>query len=197
MRIFLAGASGVIGARLVPLLVADGHVVAGMTRTASKRGFLRDLGAEPVVCDVFEADSLRQHVVEFRPDLILHELIDLPDDAGRIREFAAANSRVSGEGTRNLLLAAQAAESPRVIAQSVAWEVGGSGGRAKNYLEIAGLAVDGVVLRYGQFFGPGTYHEFEIPDMPRIHIDEAARRTVAALNEPSGIIDVVEEPASS
>ena len=195
MRIFLAGATGVIGVRLVPLLVASGHVVAGMTRSASKEGLLRELGAEVVVCDVFEADALLQNVVKFRPDMVIHELTDLPDDASRIRESAAANIRIREEGTRNLILAAEAAKSERFIAQSVAWELGGAGGRATSYLESAVLAAGGVVLRYGQFYGPGTYHEFEIPEMPRIHIDEAARRTVAALHEPSGIIDVVEDPS--
>lgn len=78
MRVFLAGATGVIGVRLVPLLVAAGHEVAGLTRSSGKAEALRALGAEPVVCDVFDADALRAAVVAFGPDLVLHELTDRP-----------------------------------------------------------------------------------------------------------------------
>src|SRR3954471_17524207 len=80
MRIFLAGASGAIGRQLVPLLVADGQVVAGTTRSESKAGMLRELGAEPVVVDVYDAAALRDAVVAFGPDLVMHQLTDLPQD---------------------------------------------------------------------------------------------------------------------
>ena len=96
MRIFLAGATGVLGRRLVPLLVADGHQVTGMTRSPDKVDLLAELGADPVVCDVFDADALAAAVAEARPDVVLHELTDLPDDAaadrgpaGRQRPHAA------------------------------------------------------------------------------------------------------------
>lgn len=88
MRVFLAGASGVIGLRLVPLLVAAGHDVAGMTRTQAKAERLRGLGAEPVVCDVFDLDALSQAVSGFGPDAVVHQLTDLPDDPARIPELA-------------------------------------------------------------------------------------------------------------
>ena len=81
MRIFLAGASGVLGVRLVPLLVANGHVVAGMTRSPEKVERLRALGAEPVVCDVYDVAALREAVTAFRPELVMHQLTDLPDEA--------------------------------------------------------------------------------------------------------------------
>src|SRR3954447_25286223 len=105
MRIFVAGASSAIGRQLVPLLVAAGHTVAGMTRHRGKTSMLRELGAEPVVCDVFDGRSLTNAVVGFRPDVVIHELTDLPDDPEQIPEKAPANNRIRREGTRNLLAA--------------------------------------------------------------------------------------------
>ena len=191
MRIFLAGASGVIGVRLVPLLVADGHVVAGMTRSPGKVEMLRGLGAEPVVCDVYDEATLRNAVVAFRPELVMHQLTDLPDDEASLANAGDANARMRREGTRNLLAAADGAGASRFIAQSVAWELAGSGGAAKQELERAVLAFGGVVLRYGRFYGPGTYHT-EPPKQPRVQIDEAARQTAALLDARSGIVEVVE-----
>lgn len=190
MRVFLAGASGVIGVRLVPPLVATGHLVAGMTRSPRKVDLLRDLGAEPVVCDVFDLQHLARVVTEFGPDVVLHELTDLPDDAAEIRALGSANSRMRREGTRNLLTAAGAA---RTVAQSVAWTLGGDGGEAVRDHEEAVLGAGGVVVRYGQFYGPGTYHPSSLPDGPRIHVDEAARRTVPLLTAPSGVVVLVDE----
>src|SRR5947209_16620102 len=118
MRIFIAGATGVIGARLVPLLVAAGHEVTGMTRSPEKVGLLSDLGAQPVVCDVFAARPLRDAVVKAAPDLVMHQLTDLPNDVDQIPAFAERNNRIRTEGTRNLIAAAQAAGTSRLIAQS-------------------------------------------------------------------------------
>ncbi|MGZ6544016.1 MAG: NAD-dependent epimerase/dehydratase family protein [Actinomycetota bacterium] len=192
MRVFLAGASGVIGVRLVPLLVADGHVVAGMTRTPEKADPLRSLGADPVVCDVYDADALRDAVVAFRADAIVDLLSDLPDDEDSIPRFEAANARMRRDGTRNLLAAARACGTSRFVAQSVAWELGGDAGEAVREHEQTVLEAGGVVLRYGQFFGPGTYFEDEEPTPPRIHVDEAARRTVPALDAAPGVILVAD-----
>jgi len=191
VRIFLAGASGVLGLRLVPLLVAKGHVVAGMTRSPGKVERLRALGAEPVVCDVYDAAALREAVTAFRPELVMHQLTDLPDDEASLANAGDANARMRREGTGNLLAAAEGAGVPRFLAQSVAWELTGAGGAAKEELERAVLGFGGVVLRYGRFYGSGTYHA-EPPDPPRIQIDEAARRTAALLDAPSGIVEVVE-----
>ena len=80
VRIFLAGASGVIGQRLIPRLVEAGHVVGGLTRSSSKTELLRHLGAEPILCDVFDREALVQAVRDFKPDVVLNELTDLPDD---------------------------------------------------------------------------------------------------------------------
>ena len=194
MRMFVAGASGVIGRNLVPLLVAEGHQVAGMTRTPDKAELLRRLGAEPVVCDVYDLDALLDLVVAFEPDLVMHQLTDLPDDAGRVRELAAATERIRREGTTNLLAAARAAGASRVLAQSIAWDPPGDGAPAKAALESAVLDVGGVVVRYGQFYGPGTYFEDRLPrDPPRIEVAEAARRTLLLLEAESGIYEVTEE----
>src|SRR6478736_6061227 len=190
MRIFLAGASGVIGQRLVSRLVQAGHVVGGLTRSPSKTELLSHLGAEPILCDVFDREALIQAVRDFKPDVVLNELTDLPDDAARISELADLNARIRTEGTRNLIEAARRSGSPKILAQSVAWQLpDGPDAQAVAELKRSILAEGGVVLSYGQFYGPGTYHEQKQPGEPRVHIDRAAERTVEALESPSG--DVV------
>jgi nucleoside-diphosphate-sugar epimerase len=192
VRIFVAGASGVIGRRVVPLLVAGGHEVAGMTRSEGGADVVRGLGAEAVVCDVYDGGRLEEVVAEHRPDLVMHQLTDLPDDAGRIVELRAANARIRREGTRNLLDAARAAGVARFLAQSIAWQVADDGGAAVREMEGMVLDAGGVVLRYGQFYGPGTFHEGDPPEPPRVQIDTAARRTVDALDAPTGVVTIVD-----
>lgn len=192
MKIFLAGATGVIGIRLLPLLLAEGHVVAAMTRTAGKIDALRALGVKPVLCDLFDAGALIAAVKEFQPDVVLHQVTDLPDQYARIQEFRPANDRVRTEGTRNLLAAARAADASHFIAQSIAW---GTGPVIEAH-ESGVIAAGGTVLRYGQFYGPGTFYETAPPSSPRIHVDEAARRTMSFLAGPSGTFTITdEEPA--
>lgn len=193
MRIFLAGASGVLGVRLVPLLVGAGHDVAGMTRSPGKSEALRALGATPVVCDVYDAPALHEAVTSYRPDAVVHQLTDLPDDAARIAERAGANNRIRREGTAHLVAAARTAGARRFLAQSVAWRLPGEGAAAVEELEETVLAAHGVVLRYGRLYGPGTYYEEDLPPHPRIHVDEAARRSAAALDAPSGVLTVADE----
>jgi nucleoside-diphosphate-sugar epimerase len=190
MRIFVAGATGAIGVPLVRRLVADGHTVAGMTRSESRTAALRELGAEPVVCDVFDAAALTAAVAAFAPDAVIHQLTDLPDRADDIPARSAANNRIRREGTRNLLAAARGV--PRFLAQSVAWELRGDGAAAVAEHERAVLEAGGVVLRYGRFYGPGTYHPDDVAKPPAVHVEEAARRTVEALDAPSGVITVVD-----
>lgn len=193
MRIFLAGASGVIGARLIPLLTENGHTVAGMTRSPGKVATLTQLGAEPVVCDVFDSTALTEAVTTFKPDLVMHQLTDLPDQLEQIPEYAARNNRIRTEGTRNLLAAAQHAGATRFLAQSIAWTPP-SGGEAVAEHERMVLDAGGVVIRYGTFYGPGTYSgSGKTPPPPRIHLDEAARRTVALLDAPSGVVVITED----
>jgi nucleoside-diphosphate-sugar epimerase len=193
VKIFLAGATGVIGVRLLPLLLAGGYRVAGMTRSPQKADKLRALGAEPVICDAFDAAALAEAVVSFRPDAVLHELTDLPDDAASIPEFTEANARIRREGTRNLLAAARAAGAGQFLAQSVAWQLPGDAGAATEELERSVLEAGGVVLRYGRLYGPGTYYEQAPPPPPRVHVDGAARRTVEALAAPFGVVEIVED----
>ena len=190
MRVFLAGASGVIGVRLVPLLVAAGHEVAGMTRSPGKMERLRALGAEPVVCDAFDAAALREAVVGFQPEAVVNELTDLPDEPAKTNE---PNARMRREGTRNLLAAAEAAGALHFVAQSIAWRLPGDAGAAVAELERLVLAADGVVLRCGRLYGPGTYYEDELPEPPRLHVDEAALRTVPTLHAASGIVEVTDD----
>jgi quercetin dioxygenase-like cupin family protein len=198
MRIFLAGASGVIGQRLIPRLVQAGYVVGGMTRSPSKMELLSHLGAEPILCDVFDRESLITAVRDFKPDVILNELTDLPDDVAKISEHADLNARIRTEGNHNLLEAARQSGSPKILAQSVAWQLpDGPDARAVADLEHSVLAEGGVVLRYGMFYGPGTYNQQQLPEEPRVQIDQAAQRTVEALGESTGVVVIVEQRQSN
>ena len=192
MRIFLAGASGVIGVRLIPLLVAEGHEVAGMTRSPGKAEMLRELGAEPVVRDVYDGEALTEDVKAFRTELVMHQLTDLPDSPDQIPTYGDRNNRIRTEGTRNLIVAMKAAGAQRLVAQSIAWRPP-AGGEAVEEHERLVLDAGGVVLEYGTFYGPGTYGADRVPDPPRIHVEEAARRTVELLRSPSGVYVVAEE----
>jgi nucleoside-diphosphate-sugar epimerase len=197
MRIFVAGASGLIGVRLVPLLVEAGHEVAGMTRSPEKAGLLRDLGAEPVICDVFDAEALAEAVAAYGPDSVFHQLTDLPDNVTDMASFGARNDRIRSEGTRNLLAAAVEAGAEQLIAQSIAWDQSDDARRAVTAAhEQTVLAAGGVVIRYGQLWGPGTYYETAPPARPRIHLDDAARLTVLALEVPAGVTMVIDDRAA-
>jgi len=182
MRVFVAGATGVMGRRLVPLLVARGDIVAGLTR--SQGAAVSALGAEPVVCDAFDAAALAKAVSRFAPDVVVHQLTDLPDHEAGLQAAVQANHRARTEGTRNLL---SAAGEVKTVAQSTAFPA------LVEQHENLVLAAGGVLLRYGYWYGPGTWYETDPPPAPRIHIDEAARRTVEALDAPrSSVLELVE-----
>jgi nucleoside-diphosphate-sugar epimerase len=182
----------VIGQRLIPGLVRAGHVVGGMTPSPEKRELLGRLGAEPILCDVFDREALIRAVGDFRPDVIVDQLTDLPDDAAHLDRHADRNARIRTEGTRNLVEAARRSGSPKILAQSVAWSLpDGPDARAVTELERSVLGEGGVVLRYGQFYGPGTYHE-QPPAQPRVHIDRAAALTLDALCGPSGVVVITD-----
>ena len=183
MRIFVAGATGALGRRLVPLLVGRGHQVAAMTRTAGKAAGLRAAGAEPVVADALDGEAVLAAVAAARPEVVVHQLTDLAGTTSFRsfdREFAATN-RLRIEGTDHLVAAARAAGAGRLVAQSFAgWPFDRVGGPVKSeddpldpdppaelrrtldairHLESAVLGAEGlagVVLRYGGFYGPGT-----------------------------------------
>ena len=194
MRIFLAGATGVMGVRLLPLLVADGHTVAGMTRSADKAPGLAQAGAEPVVCDVFDAEALRSAMTGFAPDLVMHQLTDLPDDMKRLALYMRRNNRIRTEGTRNLLAATRAAGAERFVAQSIAWKLPGKRGENTAAFERLVLDAGGVVIRYGQLYGPDTFYPDPDapPPPPRVGVDEAARATVGLLEAQPGVVEVVD-----
>lgn len=196
MRVFVAGGSGVIGIRLLPLLVAAGHDVVAMTRTPDKAEMLRSLGAQPVVCDVYDAAALTDAVVAARPDTLIHQLTDLPDDAADLPAGREANARIREQGTDHLLAAARAAGADRMIVQSIAWLVNGERAPSVVHLERSVRSAGGVVLRYGQWHGPGTYHPDAPPDPPHVHVDTAARLTVDALDLSPGTYEVTDDGIS-
>lgn len=216
MKIFLAGAGGTIGRRLTPLLRAVGHTIVGTTRSADKADALRALGAEPVVVDVFDADALTRAVRAAAPQAIIHQLTDLAFAPGtpQYEEGLARNARLRIEGTRNLVAAARAANVKRMVAQSVAFAYApGEGARVESdplnlnaegaarrsaeavaALEQAVLELpEGIVLRFGFFYGPGTWSE-TAKRTPSVHIDAAARATLQALTKGKpGIYNIAED----
>ena len=192
MRVFLAGATGVIDIRLLALLAEAGHEVAGMTRSPDKASTIAALGAMPVVCDVFDATALVEALVAFAPDLVIHQLTDLPDHLDEIPDYARRNNRIRTEGTRNLLAAATAIGARRFLAQSIAWVPPG-GSAAIDFHERLVLDAGGVVVRYGQLYGPGTYYCDDLPAPPRVHVDHAAQRTMTLLDAPSGVVVLTDE----
>jgi hypothetical protein len=191
MRIFVAGATGVIGLRVLPLLVAGKHTVAGMTRSPDKVGVLQALGAEPVVCDVFDAEGLTAAVTAFEPDGVMHQVTDLPDRLDQLPDYSARNDRMRSQGTRNLVAAFTQAGARYFLAQSIAWRPPGRGEVVEDH-ERRVLDVGGVVVRYGQLYGPGTFYQDELPPHPRIDVDEAARATPPLITAPSGVVVIAE-----
>jgi nucleoside-diphosphate-sugar epimerase len=181
MRVFVAGATGAIGRQLVPLLLAEGHQVSGMTRSPERARQLEAAGAQAVVADALDADAVRTAVVAARPQAVIHELTAIParlDPRTIARDFALTN-RLRSEGTRHLVAAARAAGAQRLIAQGIvfAYAPGPPGtvhvesdpllsaqapksfrstARAVEELEQAVLEASGIVLRYGFFYGPGS-----------------------------------------
>lgn len=215
-RIFLAGASGAIGQRLIPQLLAAGHQVTGTTRNADKAATLRILGVEPAVVDVFDAEALSRVMLAAKPDIVVHQLTDLPPglDPSRMGEAVVRNARIRDEGTRNLVAAAVASGVRRMVAQSIAWayapgpephgegdplDGGASGNRGISVggviaLEKAVLNAPfaGVVLRYGQLYGPGTGTDAAAGASP-LHVDAAAYAALLALEKGApGVFNVAE-----
>jgi nucleoside-diphosphate-sugar epimerase len=237
MRVFVAGATGAIGKQLVPRLVAAGHEVHGMTRSASKQAMLYDLGAVPVVADALDPGQVAEAVGRARPDVIVHQLtaIGAVDTRHMERDFAQTN-RLRIEGTDHLLSAGLAVGVRRFVAQSNIVVAGRTGAAVKSeqdpfdpspapamranqeairHLEEAVLGAqwtEGIVLRYGWFYGPGTSITpgGEVPELIRkrrfplvgdgggvwsfIHVADAAEATVAAVERGRrGVYNVVDD----
>jgi 2-alkyl-3-oxoalkanoate reductase len=240
MRVFIAGAGGAIGGRLVPLLVARGHEVTGTTRAAAKAGALRAAGAEPVTLDVLDRDAVMRAVMRAEPDAVVHQATALAGLGENLRAFDrvfAQTNRLRTEGTDHLLAAARAAGAKRFVAQSYAgWPYAREGAMVKaedapldprppkamretlaaiRHLEAAVTAasdLDGIVLRYGGFYGPGTSLDRDGVHLDAVrrrrfplvgagtgvwsfvHIDDAAAATVAAIEHGRpGIYNVVDD----
>jgi nucleoside-diphosphate-sugar epimerase len=238
MKVFVAGATGVMGRQLVPRLLDAGHRVTGMTRSEAKRAWLWDMSAEPVVADALDPDQVAEAVGRAEPDVIVHELTAIGSlDLRRFDRSFALTNRLRTEGTDHLLSAGRAVGVRRFVAQSyAAWPYERTGGPVKSeddpldpappremresmaairHLEEAVLGADwteGIVLRYGAFYGPGTSmnagsEEFELVRKRKfpligdgggvwsfVHIADAAEATVAAIErgEP-GIYNVVDD----
>jgi nucleoside-diphosphate-sugar epimerase len=238
VRVLVAGATGAIGRQLVPRLVAAGHEVHGMTRSGSKRALLEELGAVPVVADALAPDQVAEAVGRARPEVIVHQLtaIGALDPRHFDPDFAATN-RLRTEGTDHLLSAGQAVGVRRFVAQSYgAWWYVRTGGPVKGeqdpldptparemresmaavrHLEQAVLGArwtEGIVLRYGAFYGPGTSlapgaEQFELVRRRRfplvgggggvwshVHVADAAEATVAAVTHGSrGVYNIVDD----
>jgi nucleoside-diphosphate-sugar epimerase len=236
-RVFVAGASGAIGQPLVRRLLAAGHQVTGLTRREQRAAEIRDAGAEAVVCDVFDRAELSAAIAAAEPEVVVHELTALPPriDPRKAETYAATN-RLRTEGTANLIAAARAAGARRFVAQSIAFVYapvgpqvvgeeapvmkGASGhlGEAIDAVlecERQVLAIDGLVLRYGYFYGPRTafardgtmaedFRKRRFPivgsgegRMSFVQIEDAAAATVDACERgASGVYNVCDdEPA--
>lgn len=192
MRIFVAGSTGVIGNRILPLLVMGGHEVVGMTRSEVKLELINRSGARGILCDVYDYEKLKKSIANFHPDLIIDQLTDLPDRSEDVPEYARYNNRIRIEGTANLLSSASASGHPGFIVQSVAWKLQGNGHKAVTEMEKMVLDYGGSVFRYGQLYGPGTFYETEKPAGPRIHVDGAAELTVKNIDSKERMTEIVE-----
>lgn len=192
MRIFIAGASGIIGRALVPLLVARGHAVTGTARRRCSIQALEALGARGVIVDVYDRQALIDIVQKTRPEIVIHQLSDLPDDPAQRIAYGARHARIRREGTRNLVDATLAARARRLIAQSIAFspttaEVADATATLERLVMTCG-GFEGVILRYGRFYGPGTYFPEGAAPAPAVSIERAAHETVVRVeNTDSGI----------
>jgi nucleoside-diphosphate-sugar epimerase len=210
MKVFLAGATGVVGRRLAVLLRKAGHEVAGTTRSEAKAAALGAIGAVPVLVDAYDADKLKLAVYAVQPDVIIHQLTDLPQviDPNTLPAALEANARLRIAGTRNLVDAALTNNVRRVIAQSIAFAYApGEGPLTEDHpvnpaqtgviaLEQAVTqtpGIDGIVLRYGRFYGPGTWTEVANGPGP-VHVDAAAQAALLALTRGKpGVYNVAED----
>jgi nucleoside-diphosphate-sugar epimerase len=219
MKILLAGATGAIGRRLIPLLVDAGYHVTGMTRSSSKVDALRAAGVAPLVIDVYDLPALAKAIATVQPDIVMHQLTDLPPglDPGKMAEATGRNARIRSEGTQNLVTAMLASGVRRLISQSIAWmyapapephseadplDLQASGPRAVTAagvatlerLTVASPAIEGVVLRYGHLYGPNT--GAETAAAPALHVDAAAYAALLAIDKArQGIYNIAEECA--
>ncbi|TCK19766.1 nucleoside-diphosphate-sugar epimerase [Ancylobacter aquaticus] len=207
LNVFLAGASGVIGRSLVPLLLDAGHTVTGMSRSPEGKATLEAMGiGAAVVADVFDAEAVKEAVWTASPDVLIHQLTDLSGnrDAASPEEKSRRNARLRRQGTANLVAAATAASVKRIVAQSIGWayapkpppfvetdplDLEATDLRAITVSGIAALesaildqaAFEGIILRYGQLYGPGTWSVEPVGAAP-LHIEAAAYAAFLAVD---------------
>lgn len=222
-RVFVAGATGVLGRRVVRALVRSGYDVTGLTRSPDRAGLVTALGATAAVADAYDRDELTAAVVRARPDAIIHQLTDLSG------HDSAANARLRRSGTANLVAAAHACSVERVVAQSIAWAYAPSGGPADETVpldlasaeprrttvaavELLEATVrtipDSVVLRYGMLYGPDTWFtrdgsqavaaragrlRADATVTSFVHVDDAAAAAVQALAWPATTVNIVDD----
>jgi nucleoside-diphosphate-sugar epimerase len=218
MRIFLAGASGAIGRRLVPLLVQAGHEVTGMTRSSASAKEIERAGAAAVVLDVYDAPAVAAAMGAARPEVVIHQLTDLPRefDQEKISASYANNARIRTDGTRNLIAAAHAAGARRFVVQSIAFAyapggephpetdplnladpmravtVKGAADMERQVLEAPGM--EGIVLRYGLLYGPGTWSPDGPGRKPALHVDAAAKAALLTVARgAAGVYNVADD----
>jgi nucleoside-diphosphate-sugar epimerase len=218
MRIFLAGASGAIGRPLTAMLVAAGHEVTGTTRSADGARTISAAGARAVVVDILDAAGLGVAVAASRPQVVIHQVTSLTIKPGEelSDEQLARNAEVREGGTKNLIEAAAAAGARRVIAQSIAWlylpgrephtedesivpaDPGAIDRTRRGVIELERQVttdprIDGIVLRYGRLYGPGTWATTP-PEPPTVHVDAAARAAALAVDRgEAGIYFIVDD----
>jgi nucleoside-diphosphate-sugar epimerase len=206
--VFLAGAGGAIGRVLCGLLVREGWRVVGTTRSAGKAAELKRLGVEPVVVDVFDREALIAAVREAAPQVVVHQLTDLPKEntPEAMAEGRARNARIREIGTDNLVAAAIAAGANRFVAQSIAFAYAPGpkpyseeapldpSARAVAKLEALTLGgpFEGIVLRYGRLYGPNTWTPVAAGEGP-VHVDAAADAARRAVTRGAGIYNIAEE----
>jgi len=207
MKILVAGASGVVGQGLCRLLVADGHSVSGTTRSAGKAAGLEALGVTALIVDVFDGAALTETIVRAAPEVVIHQLTDLPDglDPAQMAAARIRNNRIRDEGTRNLIAAAVAAGANRLIAQSIAFAYApgplpydeaapldpAATGVISLETQVLNAPMAGVVLRYGKFYGPETGFDAAPPGGP-LHVDAAADAARLAVTRGAGVYNVAE-----
>ena len=216
MRVFLAGASGAIGRRLVPLLLRAGHAVTGTTRSAATGKELERAGVAPAVLDVFDARAVAAAMRAAEPEVVIHQLTDLPREFDEVRIAAsyANNARIRTEGTRKLVAAAQAASARRFIVQSIAFAYAPGGephpetdplnladparsvtvkGAADMEQQVLAAGMVAIVLRYGLLYGPGTWSE-TAARKPALHVDAAANAALLAITRgATGIYNIADD----
>jgi nucleoside-diphosphate-sugar epimerase len=218
-RVFVAGAAGVIGRQLVPMLVGAGYEVVGTTRDSARRDWLASVGATPIELDIFDPEAVRAVIASARPDVVVNQMTDLARGFGP--DELRANARLRDVGTRHLVGAMLASGVRRLVAQSGAWLYGSGDApytedvplrdlRADDLVLPGVLAlerqtlrtpgIEGIVLRYGYLYGPGTTPLTDADGRPRdpsVHVTDAARAALLAVKVGgTGIFNVVDDGAS-